>query len=433
LIDLNVDMAIPARRSPQHPVLAWAESGAMALTGHRGSPARICPIPLASAADGALLALEAITGHPLSDDFGGSRLLGERAAIAGYARNGSISPGGSCRFVQSADDWLAINLTRQEDWELVPALLERDIPADWSAVTAAIRDERAKSILSRGRELGLAIGHHDPEEEAGPWHCVLHRGSRNHRRRDRPLVIDLSSLWAGPLCSQLLQLLGARVIKVESVARPDGARFGPARFFDVLNGGKESVALDLSNVHGRARLRSLLAKADIVIEASRPRALRQLGIRAEELISDYGLIWISINGYGREGETANWIAYGDDAGVSAGASAFLVDANGAPIFCGDAIADPLTGLHAALAAWAHWRDGAGGLVSVSLRDVTANCIALDRPASWEAAAARAAEWQAVLSAHGGSVERPTARQPRTSARSLGADTNAVLSELGIPC
>ncbi|HLG88093.1 MAG TPA: CoA transferase [Alphaproteobacteria bacterium] len=242
-----------------------------------------------------------------------------------------------------------------------------------------------------------------------------------------------SSLWAGPLCGHLLRLLGARVVKVESMSRPDGARFGPARFFDLLNGGKQSVALDLSNGRGRAQLRSLLAHADIVIEASRPRALRQLGVQAEELVSEHALTWISITGYGREGEEANRIAFGDDAGASAGVSEFLIDGDGEPLFCGDAIADPLTGLHAAFAAWAHWQDGSGGLISLSLRDVTASCMALDRPASREAAAAREAEWQSVLSAHGAAADLPRAREPRTAARSLGADTNAVLSELGIAC
>ena len=247
-------------------------------------------------------------------------------------------------------------------------------------------------------------------------------------------MVDLSSLWAGPLCSHLLQLMGARVIKVEGLARPDGARFGPSRFFDLMNGGKESVALDLFVAYGRAQLRSLLANADIVIEASRPRALQQLGINAEEIVDECaGLTWISITGHGREGDAANWIAFGDDAGVSAGVSEFLFEPDGAPIFCADAVADPLTGLHAALAAWAHRQDDSGGLIALSLRDVTANCIALDPPASRDAAAERKAEWQSTLSARGMMAAPPTARKPQTSARPLGADTNSILSEFGIPC
>ena len=433
LADLGVDATISRRRRPQHPALAWAESGAMALTGRRDGPPRICPVPLASAADGAFLALEAVAGQPFPADLHGSRLLGERAATAGYMRNGSISAGGSCHLLRASDDWLAINLARKEDWDLVPALLERDIDADWTSVGDAIRNHPAAAIAARARKLGLAIGHYDPDEDAHPWQRKLVRGNGKARRRERPLVVDLSSLWAGPLCSHLLELMGARVVKVESIARPDGARFGSARFFDLLNGGKESLALDLTGAHGRAQLRDLLNQADIVIEASRPRALQQLGIRAEEIVAEFALTWISITGYGREGTHANWIAYGDDAGVSAGASVFLTDADDAPIFCADAIADPLTGLHAALVAWTHWRDGSGGLVSLSLRDVAANAIALDRPGSRDAATEREADWGALLSKHAVAAACPFARAPRSTARPLGADTNAVLVELGIPC
>jgi len=47
-----------------------------------------------------------------------------------------------------------------------------------------------------------------------------------------------------PLCGRVLSLLGARVVKVESLSRPDGARGGPPAFYHLMNGGKESVAID---------------------------------------------------------------------------------------------------------------------------------------------------------------------------------------------
>ena len=53
------------------------------------------------------------------------------------------------------------------------------------------------------------------------------------------IVVDLSALWAGPLCGDLLARAGATVVKVESTQRPDGARRGPAEFFDLLNGRKQ--------------------------------------------------------------------------------------------------------------------------------------------------------------------------------------------------
>ena len=98
------------------------------------------------------------------------------------------------------------------------------------------------------------------------------------------LVVDLSALWAGPLCGDLLAAAGATVVKVESPSRPDGARRGPAAFFDLLNWRKQSVALDLQRAEGPRLLHALVQRADVVIEASRPRALAQLGISARRLV-----------------------------------------------------------------------------------------------------------------------------------------------------
>src|SRR3546814_961112 len=104
---------------------------------------------------------------------------------------------------------------------------------------------------------------------------------------------------------------------------------------------------DLQSPRGRAQLRELLRGADIVIEASRPRALRQMGIDAETLLHEQPqLTWLALNGYGRGEPQEQWIAYGDDAGVAGGLTELQRRASGEAVFIGDAIADPLTGLHA---------------------------------------------------------------------------------------
>src|SRR3546814_7144714 len=95
--------------------------------------------------------------------------------------------------------------------------------------------------------------------------------------------------------------------------RVDGARRGNAHFYALLNQGKQCLSLDPATAEGRAQLLCLIGRADIVIESSRPRALRQLGIDAEKLVcSRPGLTWIAISGYGRTVPEAAWIAYGDD-------------------------------------------------------------------------------------------------------------------------
>jgi crotonobetainyl-CoA:carnitine CoA-transferase CaiB-like acyl-CoA transferase len=178
-------------------------------------------------------------------------------------------------------------------------------------------------------------------------------------------------------------------------------------------------------------------RADIVVESARPRALAQLGIDAAALVASApGLTWVSITGYGRREPGAGWAAFGDDAGVAAGLAVATGPEDGPPLFCGDAIADPLTGLHAALAALAS-RDGGGGhLLDLALCDVAAHALAFD--ATDCEARVRAVEgapegWEVAAGRERAAVAEPRARSPERGARPLGADTAAVLAELGIPC
>ena len=353
----------------------WADSGAMWLTGHSGDEPRHCRAPLAACAQGAWLALAALCPR-LDPAFDAYRMLGERAAIAGLSRHGRISPGGACRLLPTSDGWLALNLAREADTELLPAWLQCPIDGDES-LTASVRQATTHTLVDRARLIGLAAAPLvRPRDSSSGWYRATRSAPAVGLRHASPLVIELGALWAAPLCAQLLLQAGARVIKVESLARPDGARGGPPQFYDLLNAEKESVALDLPCAAGVAALRELLLAADIVIESSRPRALEQMGLHAAEIVAARpGMVWLGISGYGRRAPMRNWIAYGDDAGVAAGLSWLVGDRNRDPVFCGDAIADPLTGLHAALLAWSVWCSGGGQLLDVSLRGVVAHAIA----------------------------------------------------------
>jgi crotonobetainyl-CoA:carnitine CoA-transferase CaiB-like acyl-CoA transferase len=172
-------------------------------------------------------------------------------------------------------------------------------------------------------------------------------------------------MWAGPLCGQLLAWAGATVVKVESMSRPDGARAGPPAFFDRMNGGKLSYLVDFDDPTG---LRALLAAADVVIESSRPAALARRGLGPTDVDSRDGKVWLRITGHGTEGRCANWVAFGDDAAVSGG---LVCGGDDAPVFCGDAIADPLTGLEAAVAVAQSLCGGGGELIELSMSAVAA--------------------------------------------------------------
>jgi hypothetical protein len=405
----------------------------MDLTGWPEAPPRLAPGPLAAWARGEMEAVRRLAPNPLPADLDGPALLGERAALLGLARRGTVAPGGACRLLPAADGWIAATLARPDDAALLPAWLGVEPREDpWPAVADAVRERPAEEVVARARLLGLAAAVAEPLPDGPPPpHRVAALGPRRARPRGAPpLVLDLASLWAGPLCAHLLGLAGARVVKVESAGRPDGARAGSAAFFDLLNAGKASLALDLASPAGRDRLRRLIARADVVVESARPRALRQMGIEAEALVADHpGLVWVAITGYGRGEPGAGFVGYGDDAAVAAGLARATGEPEGVPLFCGDAIADPLAGLHAAVSSLEALRSGEAVLLDVALRDVAAR-------AALSGAGARDAQvrpvdggFEVVAEGRAERVLPPRARRGRGAARPLGADTAAVLREL----
>jgi crotonobetainyl-CoA:carnitine CoA-transferase CaiB-like acyl-CoA transferase len=440
--------------SDLHPALAAAASGLMALTGRADGPPVPAPGHLIACARGALAAVAALAAvdereppHSFAA-LDAATLLTERAAIFGLGRRGLVSAGGSCRLIRARDGWLAVNLPRPDDLATVPAWLERPTASDpWDTIADVAATRAAAPLVARARLLGLAVAAAAPAAGPTPWCRLGARGTTVTPAPGRPpLVVDLSSLWAGPLAAHLLQLAGARVLKVESTTRPDGARRGPATFFDLLHAGKESVALDFTSPTGRRALVGLVARADIVIESARPRAMQQLGIDPAMLVrARPGLTWVSITAYGRRGAAANWIGFGDDAAAAAG----LATATGAlagsapadaragtdptPLFCGDALADPLTGIHAAAAALGAHRRGGGALLSLALRDVAAHALAFGPPATpvTVARVAAGSEWDVAAAGERRRVLPPRSRLASGVARAFGADTDRLLRELDV--
>jgi hypothetical protein len=350
-------------------------------------------------------------------------LLGERAALMGLWRRGATSCGGSCRLLPAADGWLAVSLPRPEDREAVPAWLELDdapgpdaVPALWAVVAERVARRDPDELVARAVLLGLPVSRlgETTRPAAGDAVVRTHLGPAAPRATAEGLVVvDLSALWAGPLCGDLLAGAGAKVIKVESTARPDGARRGPAPFFDLLNARKRSVALDLRSTEGKALLHALVGRADVVIEASRPRALEQLGIHASAVVAGGGpQVWVSITGHGRDGAAAQRVGFGDDASAAGGLVVYADP--GGPMFCADAVADPLSGLSAAGACLAALVEGGRWLLDVSLARVSAGLSGPTLPAS-----------------PGLTVAEPRARAPRGTAPVLGADTAAVVEDFGL--
>ena len=214
-------------------------------------------------------------------------LLTERARMLGHSGWGSWSAGTSCRLVRCADGWLAVNLPREDDLQAVPALLGVEPEGDaWSQLVAGVRTREADGVVDRGQLLGMPVA-------AVPlvWTADDQRRARGSTGRAAgtlmadvgarswpkvPLVVDLTSLWAGPLAGMYLARAGAQVLKVESMHRPDGARAGTPAFWRHLNGAKELVELDFASAGGRAELARLIDRADVVIVTSSPRTASTL-------------------------------------------------------------------------------------------------------------------------------------------------------------
>ena len=264
-----------------------------------------------------------------------------------------------------------MNLARPDDRDAVAAWMGREWEGPvWDGAVDAAGSMSVTDAVDRAQLLGIpaavAIA---PDEFIGPTVAVSGEGTgRWIGTEPRPLVVDLSALWAGPLCARLIgDALDARVVKVEHVARPDGARAGPPAFWRSLNGHKEERHLDFSTATGRAELADLLARARVVVSAARPRALTQLGLEPAEHAAR-GVVWVSITGYGCTGLHADWVAFGDDAAV-AGGVAVAAGGPDAPVFAGDAVADPLSGLAGAVVAVRLVTARRAGVVDVAMAGV----------------------------------------------------------------
>ncbi|MFC1610964.1 CaiB/BaiF CoA transferase family protein [Myxococcota bacterium] len=130
------------------------------------------------------------------------------------------------------------------------------------------------------------------------------------------LVVDLTRVLAGPLCTMVLGDLGAEVIKIERPDRGDDARgFDPfvrdeSAYFMSLNRGKKSLTLDLKHPQGREILTKLAAQADVLVENFTPGVMSRLGLGYEDLHPhNPRLVYASCSGFGQTGPYRNRPAY----------------------------------------------------------------------------------------------------------------------------
>jgi hypothetical protein len=347
----------------------WGSSGLAYLTGLPDGPADFSRARVLTRADQVASAV----GNRTDIAVDAATLLTARAGLLGLTRGGRVSAGGATRLLAARDGWCAITLSRPDDVAAVPAVLQVDeVPVDpWPMLQHWAATRPVSAITERAGLLDIPVAALGEAAAASPR--IRRMGSRVSARGVAGLLVaDLSSMWAGPLCGQLLARAGATVVKVESPRRPDGTRKGDRAFFDWINGEKLSYCVDFDSQADE--LRELLAAVDIVIEGSRPAALARRRLGSDHVAPRAGRIWLRVTGYDDSGRPA----FGDDAAIAGGLAGASADG---PVFCGDAIADPLTGLEATSAVAESLGRGGGELIHVSMAAVAAIYATLPTEAS----------------------------------------------------
>ena len=207
---------------------------------------------------------------------------------------------------------------------------------------------------------------------------------------DRPLaglrVLDFTAFWAGPFATAWLSSMGADVVKVEAVQRPDGIRFSAAvrphddpqfyeksALFHACNLAKRAITLDLGHPDGLAIAKRLVARSDVVAENFTPQVLERFGLDWETV---HGLnpeaIMLRMPAFGLDGP---WRARGGFAQTMEQLTgmAWVTGYEGGPPIIPGGPVDPMVGAHAALAVVAalehRSRTGRGQLVEVPLVEV----------------------------------------------------------------
>jgi crotonobetainyl-CoA:carnitine CoA-transferase CaiB-like acyl-CoA transferase len=194
------------------------------------------------------------------------------------------------------------------------------------------------------------------------------------------VVIDFSQYLAGPSAALRLADLGARVIKVErsgsgeatrAMARASFNLDGDSLLFHTINRNKESVVADLKDSADRERVRGLVARADVVIQAFRPGVMERLGLGYTDVraLNDR-VVYASVSGYGDHGPWRD--KPGQDLLLQAvtGMTWLSGRANDPPTPFGLSIVDQIAGAHLCQGILAclvrRGVSGRGGLVEISL-------------------------------------------------------------------
>ncbi|OBJ02210.1 CoA transferase [Mycobacterium sp. 1465703.0] len=204
-------------------------------------------------------------------------------------------------------------------------------------------------------------------------------------------VTDLTAFWAGPVATQLLGALGADVIKIEGVRRPDGMRFSAGRppdwdhwwewgpVFLCSNNNKRGVSIELGTDAGRQLALELIAASDLVVENFSPRVMANFGLEWEAVrTANPRAIMVRMPAFGLDGPWRDRVGFAQTMEQATGMAWMTGHADGPPVIP-RGVCDPIAGLHAAFAAVAALvirdRHGAGMQVEATMVEAALNVAA----------------------------------------------------------
>ncbi|MGW0707702.1 CaiB/BaiF CoA transferase family protein [Streptomyces sp. NPDC002643] len=190
-------------------------------------------------------------------------------------------------------------------------------------------------------------------------------------------VLDLATLFAGPLAATMLGDFGAEVIKVEHPTKPDPSRgHGPSKdgvglWWKLLGRNKRTLTLNLSTPGGRDTLLRLAAGSDVIIENFRPGTLEKWGLGWQELsAANPRLVLARVTGFGQFGPYAHRPGFGTLAEAMSGFAAITGEPEAPPVLPPFGLADSIAGLATAYAVMtalaARDRTGEGQIVDMAI-------------------------------------------------------------------
>lgn len=225
----------------------------------------------------------------------------------------------------------------------VHADLTDDDAAQLRSLRALLGDVGAEDLAAAAQEWRLPVTPYRGAVQSSPPPPLLFpralRGQA-HRRSHAVRVVDLTTMWAGPLCTTLLAGAGAHVVTIEPECRRDGLRGSPKQFAE-LQVNKRRRSLDLRRSADRLTFEQLVRSADLVVESFSRRVMPNFGYSPDELRAiNPRLVTLAIRAFGEHTAERDWIAYGPGVHATAGPSVERARPRPAVL----AYADALTGM-----------------------------------------------------------------------------------------